>query len=129
MLGCHGERKLALEGLFFLLSLLPLGKWAAHAHRPGAFTRRSLRVSSVSLGGSPEAGEAVASPGQRLQPAPVPRLQPGAGATGAALASGTALGMGQVRPRNQPTRRGQGRHGRSVCRRQLFLLPSQSFAM
>lgn len=62
MLGCHGERKLALEGLLFLLSLLPLGKWAAHAHRPGAFTRRSLRVSSVSLGDSPEAGEGCGWP-------------------------------------------------------------------
>lgn len=62
MLGCHGERKLALEGLFFLLSLLPLGKWAAHAHRSGAFTRRSLRVSSVSRGDSPEAGEGCGQP-------------------------------------------------------------------
>lgn len=76
-------------------------------------------VSAVWAWGAPlKLARAVAGPGQQGSARPTAPAR--SGSHWAALASGTALGMGQVRPRNQPTRRGQERHGRSVCRRQLF---------
>lgn len=79
------------------------------------------------MGDSLEAGCAVAAQSSRAGPAASarPSLQPGAGGAGAA----TAMGMGQLRPHHQPTPGDQERHDRTVCMRQLFPLPSQSFAM